>query len=238
MKFKTNQKRFLEILDNLKKQNYQFSFFKNKDEDKEIYLRHDVDFSLDDAVRIAEVELKKKIFSNFFFLISSSFYNIFNNNDKLKIKKIIKMGHKVGVHFDPSIYNIKEINRCLLREIKIFNNILNIQSNVFSLHRPRNLLNHKFSRNLINTYDKKFIKKIKYISDSSGFFKYDDPISWLDKNNGKSIQLLLHPIWLNKNSTVEQKIFKFYKRKKIDIKKDILENFSSKEVKRKILKGE
>ena len=67
MKFKTNQKRFLEILDNLKKQNYQFSFFKNKVKDKEIYLRHDVDFSLDDAVRIAEVELKKKIFSNFFF---------------------------------------------------------------------------------------------------------------------------------------------------------------------------
>ena len=238
MKTKNSNKKFLKILNLLQKKKYKFCFFKKKIKEKEVYLRHDIDFSLNDAVKIAKIEKKKKIFANFFFLISSPFYNIFNKNDKSQIKEIINMGHNVGLHFDPSIYNIKEVNTFLIKEIKIFNDMLNVNSKVFSLHRPRNFLNYKFKKNLINTYDNKFIKKIKYISDSGGFFNFEEPISWLNKNNGKSIQLLLHPIWCKDNLPANKKISNFYINKKLIIKKEILESFTDNNFRKKMFLNE
>lgn len=55
------------IIDEFKSKNYNFVFFNKKIKKKNILLRHDVDFSLEEAFTIAKFEYKKKIKSNFFF---------------------------------------------------------------------------------------------------------------------------------------------------------------------------
>ena len=219
------------IIDKFKSKNYNFVFFKKKIKKKNILLRHDVDFSLEDALIIAKFENRKKIKSNYFFLLSSPFYNILNYQDKLIVNKIKKLGHYVGVHFDPSIYKINK-SKALHKEIKIFNEIIGVQSKVFSLHRPGKLIKYKFGMNLINTYENKYFKKIKYLSDSGGSFRYSYPLEWLKLNKDKPIQLLLHPIWWSKSGTTRLKIKKLLANKKKQIKDSILANFSKKNLKK------
>lgn len=219
------------IIDEFKSKNYNFVFFKKKIKKKNILLRHDVDFSLKDAFIIAKFENRKKIKSNFFFLLSSPFYNILNYQDKLIINKIKKLGHYVGVHFDPSIYKINK-SKALNKEIKIFNDTIGVKSKVFSLHRPGKLIKYKFGMNLINTYENKYFKKIKYLSDSGGSFRYSYPLEWLKLNKDEPIQLLLHPIWWSKTGTTRLKIKKLLANKKKQIKDSILDNFSKKNLKK------
>tara|TARA_A100001015_G_C15001130_1_gene718546 strand:- start:1373 stop:2092 length:720 start_codon:yes stop_codon:yes gene_type:complete len=219
------------IIDEFKSKNYSFIFFNKKIKKKNILLRHDVDFSLEDALIIAKFEYKKKIRSNYFFLLSSPFYNILNYKDNLIVKKIKKLGHYVGVHFDPSIYKINK-SKALHKEMKIFNDTINVQSKVFSLHRPGKLIKYKFGINLINTYDNKYFKKIKYISDSGGSFKYSYPLDWLKLNKDEPIQLLLHPIWWSSTGTTRFKVKKMLANKKEKIKVNILANFSKKNLKK------
>lgn len=219
------------IIDEFKSKNYNFIFFNKKIKKKNILLRHDVDFSLEDAFIIAKFEYRKKIKSNFFFLLSSPFYNILNYQDKLIIKKIKKLGHYVGVHFDPSIYKINK-SKALNKEIKIFNDTIGVQSKVFSLHRPGKFIKYKFGMNLINTYENKYFKKIKYLSDSGGSFRYSYPLEWLKIYKDEPIQLLLHPIWWSKNGTTRLKIKKLLVNKKKQIKDNILANFSKKNLKK------
>ena len=185
------------IIDEFKSKNYNFVFFNKKIKKKNILLRHDVDFSLEEAFTIAKFEYRKKIKSNFFFLLSSPFYNILNYQDKLIVNKIKKLGHYVGVHFDPSIYKINK-SKALHKEIKIFNEIIGVQSKVFSLHRPGKLIKYKFGMIILIHMKISILKKIKYLSDSGGSFRYSYPLEWLKLNKDKPIQLLLHPIWWSK----------------------------------------
>ena len=127
--------------------------------------RHDIDLSVHRAYSIAKIEKNLNIKATYFLLLGSSFYNIFENEIKKLVLKIVYLGHQIGLHFDLESYDIKtvkELEKYLTFEKNIMENLFQTKINVFSFHNPTEEVllrydNFKYAK-MINTYAKYFKK--------------------------------------------------------------------------------
>ena len=191
-----NLNNYIKIIQEYKQKNYKFiNFNNNVDEYKNIILRHDVDFDIQKAFEMAKAENSEDITSTFFFLLRSDSYNFSEKQNIAYIKKIMDLGHEIGIHFDSTLYNDPALGFEL--EMNLFKLLTGVDSKVISFHRPNNfyLDNNDLFFGLPHTYQNKFFKDIKYISDSGGAFFYDNPLKCDEFYESKSVQLLIHPIW-------------------------------------------
>lgn len=159
-----------------------------------VLLRHDVDFSIELALLIAEFEFKHKIQSTYFFMCSSNMYNLFSKENIKIVKTIKNLGHKISLHFDPTVHKSQ---KSFLIEKNIFEKIFNVKLDIISIHRPNKFLLNKESSlfGISHTYQKKYFDELNYISDSAGKEVYKPLKNFLKKRNRIGLQLLLHPIW-------------------------------------------
>ena len=174
---------------------YEFKNFENIDFNKshQLILRHDIDHSIEYAYKTALIEKEIGISSIYFLMLSSNSYNPFTKKNIEYIKSILNLGHYIGLHFDPRLYN--NLLDGLEKEIWILKNFFSSNTDIISLHRP---LKEHLKEDLINyktTYDDLYFKKMRYISDSNGEFNFTNPIESKEIKKGLNIQLLLHPIW-------------------------------------------
>ena len=183
------------IIKNFLKNDFEFSFFSDALHKKSICLRHDIDFSIQDALKIAIIEDEIGIYSSYFIMISSNTYNPFSESNFKAIKKIKSLGHKISLHFDPSIYN--DPLSGFKKEKKIFESFFKINIDLFSIHKPGKFLddNNRHLDNCEHTYQNKYFKDMTYISDSGGKDIQDKLKNFLSFYKGETIHLLLHPIW-------------------------------------------
>lgn len=168
-----------------------------KEERPQIYLRHDIDFSLDRALSLARINAELGIVSNFFVMLSNPYYNLFDSRNKSIINEIVDMGNMLSLHYDEAQYH----DRCfgLRLELKTFEHLTNISPQIISLHRPsKDFLANQWTKDIgiMTTYDAEHFKDIVYISDSA--MSFDAARAWKvfeDSNQRTRVQLLLHPIW-------------------------------------------
>lgn len=197
-----NTKHYRSILRNFIKNKYHFCYFTEKVDNtvKQIYLRHDVDYSPLLALKLAKIESEEKVISSYFFRLKAPFYNVFDEQNLEIILKIVRMGHQVGLHFESTNKKVRSTND-LIKEIKKQFTILeeSIDINrIVSFHRPKyisnNILNKKI-KGYISTYEPQFFQDVKYLSDSRGVWKELCVCQWLKTNKDQSYQILTHPIW-------------------------------------------
>lgn len=199
---------------------------------KYILLRHDIDFDVKAALKLAKLEAEIGIKSTFFFMLRSSLYNVFDSENTKYINEIISLGHHLGIHFDRTSYpsqlskhNISE--KCNF-EAKLLSDWFNIEVKIVSYHRPdidQLSGDLKSSYPLINTYMKDFTKDILYRSDSRGTWKYGNPLKSESFSNGLPMQILIHPIWWHNNTKNSHDILTEYlKRRCEDIEYEIAKN--------------
>jgi hypothetical protein len=180
-------------------------------------IRHDVEFSLIRALKLARIEKKCGIRTSYFFQVISDAYNSISDKGIKIIREIKKMNHNIGLHL--YVNKIKKHDKKnLLKETKkqilILEKSIGFKIDRLSVHRPPKwILNLKnnFFRPYIYSYDQLFfentenikkLKKIKYFSDSNHKWKYGHPLS---KTNYSCFQILLHPDeWSEKSSTIDQ----------------------------------
>ncbi|MBI2968179.1 MAG: hypothetical protein HYY40_10255 [Bacteroidetes bacterium] len=193
-----NYKRILKIAKN----NFIFQSFDSSFKKKNILLwRHDVDYSLKYALELAKIEHSLGVKSTYFILIHNNFYNAFDAISSERIKRIIKLGHAIAIHFDPHFYRIrskKQLEYYLTLEKKIFKELWKINVSVFSFHNPDKfiLTFRDFTyAGLINTYSGFFQKKFTYCSDSNGYWRYNRLEDLLLKPDVSCAQILTHPGW-------------------------------------------
>ncbi len=202
-------------------------FFQNK---KGIILRHDVDFCLSRALKIAKVEYNNKIISTFFVMINSKLYDLSENNNLKNIRKIISLGHEVGLHFDAGLYNSDNIclDEACNKECEKLEFLIGNKINIISFHRPKKILIGRKSKigSRYHTYMPELIESTKYCSDSAGSWKYDDPEDLINDSTIKNIQLLTHPIWWTtpQNLSPGEKVAHHLKEYDIQIKKEAAKN--------------
>lgn len=65
-----------------------------------LILRHDVDGSLESALRMAKIDHDLGIKSTYTVLFSHKLYNIFEKDSFNVLQKILMLGHEIGVHYD------------------------------------------------------------------------------------------------------------------------------------------
>ena len=164
-----------------------------------ILLRHDVDFSIYDSLKIAEIEAKHNIQSTYFIFLRSPWYNLSTKLETDRINNIINLGHEIGLHFDPTCYSIKnnaDLERYLIFEKRILETFFECKINVFSFHNPTTFEVPKDSQiaGMLNTYSSYFQKEVDYCSDSNGYWRFKSFGEVLDEAPSK-LQVLIHPVW-------------------------------------------
>ncbi|MBL7915295.1 MAG: hypothetical protein JNL49_09655 [Bacteroidia bacterium] len=184
------------------KSKYNFSqFTESQIADGSILWRHDVDYSPQSALKLAEIESQEGIKSTFFVLFHSEFYNLLEKVNIDCFKNISKLGHEIGLHFDASFFNVQDITsleKYLNIESTFLGEILNEKIKAFSFHNPFEFelgCNENTYAGLINTYAKRFHKEIGYCSDSNGYWRHKRLEDVLTEGEFRSLQVLTHPEW-------------------------------------------
>jgi hypothetical protein len=77
---------------------YRFAFFDHEPEPRTILLRHDVDLSLDAALRMAELEAGLGVGATYFLMTRSVFYNLASHEGEAALARLRELGHRVGLH--------------------------------------------------------------------------------------------------------------------------------------------
>lgn len=188
------------MLKKLLDRGYVFKNYSNWMEDeKTVILRHDVDYSLEKAAQMSEIEKKMHVEGTYFILLSTNFYNVHSKESKMYIGNIIKNGGNIGLHFDETQYTIsseENIKAYVHHEIEMLSNIIERKINVVSMHRPSKEFlssNIKFE-NVINSYGDIFCREMKYVSDSRRFWRENiDEI--IEGKIYKRLHILTHPYW-------------------------------------------
>lgn len=172
--------------------------------DSFIVLRHDVEYSVDRAYMLSLIEQKRGIAASYFFQLTSNTYNVFSRKNVDLIKKIAKMGHKIGLHYhEIGCISLDEVVHSIRSQVDIISNIVEVDR--FSFHRPsRDILQANiYIEGLINVYGDVFFTycdeaeadaklQVKYISDSRHRWNYGLPTPELFAKH-KKVQILVHP---------------------------------------------
>jgi hypothetical protein len=201
MKFTYNA--YEEILSLLKENRYEVCNYETYPSSNHcVILRHDVDFSLEAALRFAELEYKNGFQSTYFILLSTSFYNPLHKKASDILKEIKVMGHDIGLHFDEANYSIstkKEVIHYVQKEVSIMSQALGMEINTVSMHRPSKWVleaDVQFDT-VINAYGKEFFDGFKYLSDSRMHWR-EDIYQVIESKAYKRLHILTHPIWYGK----------------------------------------
>jgi len=89
---------YRELLDAAKAGGYRFASFDHEPAAGDLLLRHDVDLSLDAALRLAELEAEANAQATYFLMTRSVFYNLASPEGKRTLARLRELGHRVGLH--------------------------------------------------------------------------------------------------------------------------------------------
>src|SRR5262245_6342071 len=70
-----------------------------------MFLRHDVDFSLDFALEMAQIESEMSICSTYFVMPTNDYYNVYSKRGRDVLRSLVSLGHEVGLHWDSSLFS-------------------------------------------------------------------------------------------------------------------------------------
>ena len=155
-------------------------YFDSLNGKKVILLRHDVDFSLEYAYELANIEYDMGVFSSYYIYLHSELYNPLSPKSLGMIRAMSKMGHEIGLHYD-SRYDVGQ-------EDILMSRISESATESVGHHWPASNEFINYS-NLLNPNKLEY----KYISDSGRNWRN----GCLCQNIGKygKLHVSMHPEW-------------------------------------------
>ena len=178
-----------------------------------IILRHDIDISIVAAVNMAEIEADAGLMAHYYVLLRSELYNPYANAELAGLRKILDLGHDVGLHFDASLYpdGDDELDTAAAGECAMLEQMLGRAVTSITFHRPvKSLLGRTAAlAGRIHGYQPRFFSDIGYCSDSRGGWFHGHPLDHNAVEAGTALQLLTHPIWWTGAGTPIEKLERF-----------------------------
>lgn len=187
-----------------------FQEFLERPSEKHLILRHDIDFSLSAARRMAIKDYELGVTSSFYFRVHASNYNLFSAEGISLVREIKSMGHEIGLHLESGadLLQNRQSWDSLDAQFFSFEKLLGVKIMGFSAHEPARLGGLEVSDQAkdrwklkYHTYEERFTKEIKYLSDSSGRWREGPLTSFI--NHFDRFQILIHPIWWYEKSPME-----------------------------------
>ena len=173
---------------------------------KQIILRHDIDFSVEDAHRMAVLEHQIGVHATYCVLLHSPTYNIGESASYEGIRSIHALGHEIGLHYDMSFFQAAGISPLdgIDSEIAFLSALLRQEIRSVSQHRPGTdgTFGGAVSR-YTDAYDPRLCKEILYVSDSRRAWRAGCIHEYLDKAD--KIQVLIHPEWWEADKTLSRR---------------------------------
>jgi hypothetical protein len=167
---------------------YRLVHFDHEPQAGEIFLRHDVDFSLAAALRMAELEAARGASATYFLMTRSVFYNLASQEGDAAVRRLRELGHRIGLHavhphidfddrFDP----------------------------VLAWHNPDPEFMREPLDGLVNVMSPPWFDPEHYRSDSNQHWRSGDPGPALAAREFEWLQLLTHPeIWAFEGATMRE----------------------------------
>lgn len=186
---------------------YQFSSFAEASEHlarrkRFVLMRHDIDFDLGKALRLAEVEAELGVSATYFFMLRTDHYNVLSRDGSEAVSRILALGHHLGLHFDCAAYPLDartdDLAQACHREAGILQGWFDRPVSIVSYHRPNSRVlsgDPRLSAPLQHTYMPQFVQEICYRSDSRGTWSFGDPLQSSAFKHGLPLHVLVHPIW-------------------------------------------
>ncbi len=205
---------YFHLVDVLREKGYSICSYDDCDETKRgAILRHDIDYSLEKARKMAVAEGERSIRSTYLLLVSCDFYSVFSLKGQRIIDSILDSGHEIGLHFDECRYpeeigDPERIKERIIKEAQLLSMSIGRPVTKVSMHRPsKNIIESDLSiPGIINTYSKKYFEEYKYVSDSRR--RWREPIEqYISDETYDKFQILVHPIWYNETEiTIDETV--------------------------------
>tara|TARA_R110002020_G_scaffold7344_1_gene31019 strand:+ start:263 stop:994 length:732 start_codon:yes stop_codon:yes gene_type:complete len=171
--------------------------------DKFCVIRHDIEFSMDRAAKLAEVENKLGINTTYTVQLRNNTYNALSEKNIELVHYIKSLGHCIALHQNPPYMSEKDLKKYVLKDIETLEHYYGFEIDRYAFHRPKQeqLAMYLDIPNKINCYgklyfhyfkDKKPDLNVTYLADSNHKWKYGHPIA-LDFSKVSKLQLNTHP---------------------------------------------
>lgn len=193
------------ILETFLQRGYEVQGFDEADPNKRhLIVRHDVDMSTQLAVPMAELEHRMRIVATYFVMVRTELYNPFSSDGQRDLRRLVELGHRIGLHFDPSVYPLDRasIDRGVEDECTVLGTIIGRSVNVVSLHRPSKSLQGKLVCSSPGPLGGRrhadealYFQGMGFRADSRGAWHYGHPLDHPAVAEGRALMLLTHPIW-------------------------------------------
>ncbi len=188
------------LLQTAKTAGYGFALFDDQPNGRTVYLRHDVDNSIDNALTVARIEAELSIRSSYLFLLRSPNYNLLAGDSIAKIAAIAAMGHAIGLHFsadgpDGTHDGMPTIADRIRADARTMGQAVGLPISLFSFHNPSGRDDFQVDvPGLTNTYAPRFFGEIKYLSESNFRWREGCPCDLLRDGVYPALQILVHPM--------------------------------------------
>jgi hypothetical protein len=172
---------------------YRFACFGDAPAPGDLLLRHDIDLSLDAALRMAELEAGLGARATYLLMTESVFYNLDSSEGVAAIERLRTLGHAVGLH---AVYpNARLDDR--------FDAVL-------AWHNPDPGYMTAPVDGAVNVMGEHHFDPAAYRSDSNQRWRHGCPHEELAAGSFPWLQLLVHPeIWVYEGETMGQTMRSF-----------------------------
>jgi hypothetical protein len=178
---------YRELLQAARTGGYRFALFDGQRPRRgDLLLRHDVDLSLDAALRMAELESEHGVAATYFLMTESVFYNLASPEGVAATARLRDLGHRVGLH---AVYP---------------NAVLDDRFDpVVAWHNPDPGYMTAPLPNAVNVMQEEYFDPPTYRSDSNQRWRSGCPHEELRAGGFPWLQLLTHPeIWVYPGATM------------------------------------
>ncbi len=165
---------------------YRFAFFDEEPSEGALYLRHDVDLSLDAALQLAELEAESGALATYFLMTQSVFYNLGSPEGRRAINRLRELDHRVGLH---AVWPGAELDDRF--------------DPVVAWHNPDPDYMTEPLDGAVNVMQPPWFDPEHYRSDSNQRWRHGCPHTDLREGKFDWLQLLIHPeIWVYPGETM------------------------------------
>ncbi|MBL4854258.1 MAG: hypothetical protein JKY25_08480 [Robiginitomaculum sp.] len=186
------------------KKDYKFASYLEGRTGRHLILRHDLDHSIHQAYRIAEIEHNLGIKASYMFTLRLPYYNILEHDTQKIAREILKMGHSAGLHFDAAAYekdqwSEAELEDTMAKERDLLSQSLDAPIEAVSYHDPTcgNFIafDKDIMAGMVNCYGKTLRDEYGYCSDSNGYWRHKPIPEVIASVEHEQLHVLVHPEW-------------------------------------------
>jgi hypothetical protein len=179
---------YRELLDAAETGGYRWASFDHEPRAGDLFLRHDVDLSLEAALALAHVEAERGARATYFLMTESVFYNLDSPLGRETLRELRDLGHDVGLHAVHPRATLDDRFDAVL-----------------AWHNPDPEYVNEPVDGVVNVMQAPWFTKGRYRSDSNQRWREGCPHDELRAGTFEWLQLLVHPeIWVYPGATMRE----------------------------------